>query len=158
MKVTLQRLGRNLRLVLMLEWLTLWPTWGPLAVSSQRRDIFQNPLPSPRSKQRDSRRAGVQIRVHFQEPRTYRGRRVERQGLRRSEPPSRGSDPLFLTRFLRANRCQPRIKSEGMLRSKTPWKEPGMTRFISPFQPLRGPYRDHIKGVFPADIRVPEPD
>src|ERR1700704_3118166 len=39
MKVTLHRLGRNLRLVLMLEWLTLWPTWGPLAVSSQRRDI-----------------------------------------------------------------------------------------------------------------------
>src|SRR3954454_2450757 len=41
MKVTLQRLGRNLRLVLMLEWLTLWPTWGPLAVSSQRRDILE---------------------------------------------------------------------------------------------------------------------
>jgi hypothetical protein len=28
-------------LVLMLEWLTLWPVWGPLAVSSQRRDIVQ---------------------------------------------------------------------------------------------------------------------
>src|SRR3954463_563979 len=39
MKVTLHKLGKNLRLVLMLEWLTLWPTWGPLAVSSQRRDI-----------------------------------------------------------------------------------------------------------------------
>src|SRR5258707_11954500 len=41
MKVTLQRFGRNRRLVLMLEWLTLWPVWGPLAVSSQRRDICQ---------------------------------------------------------------------------------------------------------------------
>src|SRR5258706_11954053 len=47
MKVTLHRFGRNRRLVLMLEWLTLWPTCGPLAVSSQRRDIFKNPLPSP---------------------------------------------------------------------------------------------------------------
>src|SRR4051794_40813534 len=47
MKVTLHRFGRNRRLVLILEWLTLWPTWGPLAVSSQRRDIFKNPLPSP---------------------------------------------------------------------------------------------------------------
>src|SRR3954471_7688530 len=41
MKVTLQRLGRNLRLVLMLEWLTVWPVWGPLAVSSQRRDMVE---------------------------------------------------------------------------------------------------------------------
>src|SRR6188768_3550174 len=39
MNVTLHRFGRKRRLVLMLEWLTLWPTWGPLAVSSQRRDI-----------------------------------------------------------------------------------------------------------------------
>ena len=37
--VTLRRLGRNRRLVLMLEWLTLWPTWGPLPVNSQRRDM-----------------------------------------------------------------------------------------------------------------------
>src|ERR1700753_1558773 len=41
MKVTLHRFGRNRRLVLMLEWLTLWPTSGPLAVSSQRRDMSQ---------------------------------------------------------------------------------------------------------------------
>src|SRR3981081_4718926 len=47
MKVTLHRFGRNRRLVLILEWLTLWPTCGPLAVSSQRRDISGNPLPSP---------------------------------------------------------------------------------------------------------------
>src|SRR6201996_1374034 len=47
MKVTLHRFGRKRRLVLILEWLTLWPTWGPLAVSSQRRDIVQNPLSSP---------------------------------------------------------------------------------------------------------------
>src|SRR5689334_15628886 len=48
MKVTLHRFGRKRRLVLMLEWLTLWPTSGPLAVSSQRRDMSKNPLiPSP---------------------------------------------------------------------------------------------------------------
>src|SRR3954467_7892033 len=41
MKVTLTRFGRNRRLVLMFEWLTLWPVSGPLAVSSQRRDILQ---------------------------------------------------------------------------------------------------------------------
>src|ERR1700675_1477998 len=41
MKVTLHRFGRNRRLVLMLEWLTLLPTSGPLAVNSQRRDIFR---------------------------------------------------------------------------------------------------------------------
>src|SRR4051812_40126395 len=46
MKVTLHRFGRKRRLVLILEWLTLWPTCGPLAVSSQRRDICLNPLPS----------------------------------------------------------------------------------------------------------------
>src|SRR5262245_4268544 len=37
--VTLHRFGRKRRLVLMLEWLTLWPTCTPLAVSSQRRDM-----------------------------------------------------------------------------------------------------------------------
>src|SRR6202023_1807131 len=42
MKVTLHRFGRNRRLVLILEWLTLWPTIGPLAVSSQRRDIAKS--------------------------------------------------------------------------------------------------------------------
>src|ERR1700758_4287439 len=49
MNVTLTRFGRKRRLVLMLEWLTLWPTWGPLAVSSQRRDIVEilfHPAPS----------------------------------------------------------------------------------------------------------------
>src|SRR4051794_11760387 len=66
MKVTLHRFGRNRRLVLMLEWLTLWPTWGPLAVSSQRRDILQNPLPSPTlPRQFRGRGAGVQNHVHF---------------------------------------------------------------------------------------------
>jgi hypothetical protein len=33
----------NRRLVLMFEWLTLWPTKGPLPVSSQRRDMILNP-------------------------------------------------------------------------------------------------------------------
>jgi hypothetical protein len=26
-------------LVLMFEWLTLWPVWGPLPVNSHRRDM-----------------------------------------------------------------------------------------------------------------------
>src|SRR4051794_24188966 len=39
--VTLSRFGRKRRLVLMFEWLTLWPTWGPLPVKSQRRDMVE---------------------------------------------------------------------------------------------------------------------
>src|ERR1700731_806040 len=61
--VTLHRFGRNRRLVLMLEWLTLWPTSGPLAVSSQRRDMAKNPLSSPDKAQ--AARQGVQNHVHF---------------------------------------------------------------------------------------------
>src|SRR6187402_1217450 len=80
MKVTLHRFGRNRRLVLMLEWLTLWPTMGPLAVSSQRRDIFANPLPSPTLPRSGARRGGSNSRP-FQEPRTYRGRAAGRQGF-----------------------------------------------------------------------------
>jgi len=37
--VTLCRFGRNLRLVLRFEWLTLWPDRTPLSVNAQRRDI-----------------------------------------------------------------------------------------------------------------------
>src|SRR4051794_14170784 len=37
--VTLSRFGRNRRLVLILEWLTLCPTRTALPVRSQRRDI-----------------------------------------------------------------------------------------------------------------------
>src|SRR6185437_7908576 len=48
MNVTLHRFGRKRRLVLMLEWLTLWPTWGPLAVSSQRRDMIEKSSVLPR--------------------------------------------------------------------------------------------------------------
>src|SRR6476661_3336842 len=55
MKVTLTRFGRKRRLVLMFEWLTLWPTWGPLAVSSQRRDISKI-LFHPRHSRAASRR------------------------------------------------------------------------------------------------------
>src|SRR6185436_12962062 len=39
--VTLIRLGRKRRFVLMFEWLTLWPTRGPLLVRSQRRDMVE---------------------------------------------------------------------------------------------------------------------
>src|SRR6266849_3973183 len=76
MKVTLHRFGRNRRLVLILEWLTLWPTSGPLAVSSQRRDIAKSSfVPGLES-------LGGSNSRPFQEPRTYRGRAASRQGRR----------------------------------------------------------------------------
>src|SRR5581483_10286759 len=37
--VTLHRFGRNRRLVLRFEWLTLWPTRAVLPVNSHRRDM-----------------------------------------------------------------------------------------------------------------------
>src|SRR5690606_28477550 len=37
--VTLTRLGRKRRRVLLLAWLTLLPDWTPLPVSSQARDM-----------------------------------------------------------------------------------------------------------------------
>src|SRR3546814_13891619 len=37
--VTFCKLGRKVRLVLLFAWLTLWPTWRPLPVSSQMRDM-----------------------------------------------------------------------------------------------------------------------
>src|SRR5580704_9186231 len=39
MSVTFNRFGRNRRLVLIFEWLTLCPTCAPLPVSSHRRDM-----------------------------------------------------------------------------------------------------------------------
>ena len=39
---TFSRLGRNRRLVLRFEWLTLCPTCGPLPVSSHRRDMAKS--------------------------------------------------------------------------------------------------------------------
>ena len=39
--VTFRRFGKKRRLVLMLEWLTLWPTSGFLPVRSQRHDMAQ---------------------------------------------------------------------------------------------------------------------
>src|SRR3954466_15325378 len=70
MKVTLTRFGRKRRLVLMLEWLTVWPTWGPLAVNSQPRDmvkssIFPNdvrpPFGAPRANSLSLQGAGGRI-------------------------------------------------------------------------------------------------
>src|SRR5882757_3767415 len=77
--VTLNRFGRNRRLVLILEWLTLWPTWGPFAVSSQRRDmakILCHPRTGPQAGH-----GGSKSRP-FQEPRTYRAAARRRQDIR----------------------------------------------------------------------------
>src|SRR5262245_4873589 len=52
--VTLRRFGRNLRFVLMLEWLTLWPTSGLLPVRSQRQDMAH-------SSKNNARRRAVQV-------------------------------------------------------------------------------------------------
>src|ERR1700722_9927474 len=49
--VTLTRLAKKRRLVLMFEWLTRWPTCSPLPVNSQRRDMAEN-LPSFASRAR----------------------------------------------------------------------------------------------------------
>src|SRR4051794_15183648 len=43
MSVTFCRLGRNVRLVLLLAWETLLPTCRPLPVSSHTRDMVYNP-------------------------------------------------------------------------------------------------------------------
>src|SRR4051794_37519376 len=80
MKVTLQRLGKNLRLVLMLEWLTLWPVWGALAVSSQRRDMVLKS--SKRALARQRRRRRGSISGPFRNGRTYRQSARKRQGWR----------------------------------------------------------------------------
>src|SRR6202035_2844600 len=91
MKVTLHRFGRNRRLVLIFEWLTLWPTSGPLAVSSQRRDIALNPLPSRPSVLFKVRR-GVQNHVHP----GNRGRiGAERQGVKVCSPARAPERPLL---------------------------------------------------------------
>src|SRR6185295_5199992 len=80
MKVTLQRLGKNLRLVLMLEWLTLWPVWGALAVSSQRRDMVLKSSKLALARQRRRRRGSIS--GPFRNGRTYRQRGPPRQGWR----------------------------------------------------------------------------
>src|ERR1700677_5006085 len=89
MKVTLHRFGRNRRLVLIFEWLTLWPTSGPLAVSSQRRDIALNPHPSRPPSLFEGAVQGSKSRPS-REPRTYRGRTARRQGLRRPQDRRKG--------------------------------------------------------------------
>jgi hypothetical protein len=56
-----------------LEWLTLLPTRGPLAVSSQRRDIAQILFHPRKWRSALWGRAGVKIHVLTWERRTYRG-------------------------------------------------------------------------------------
>src|SRR5450631_1385585 len=92
MKVTLHRFGRNRRLVLIFEWLTLWPTSEPLAVSSQRRDIALNPLPSRPSSLSEGAVRGSKSRPS-REPRTYRGR------ASRFAPPAPPPERPFLRAF-----------------------------------------------------------
>src|SRR4051812_31567150 len=89
MKVTLQRLGRNLRLVLMLEWLTLWPVWGALAVSSQRRDMVSKSLKLAARGLARARRGSIS--GPFRNGRTYRQSGGMRQGwwARREAPENR---------------------------------------------------------------------
>src|ERR1700761_6051263 len=80
MNVTLHRFGRKRRLVLMLEWLTLWPTRGPLAVSSQRRDIVIILAKAPAARWR---LGGSKIRVLMTgSGRTYRADCPMRQGFK----------------------------------------------------------------------------
>src|SRR5690348_9166587 len=98
MKVTLHRFGRKRRLVLMLEWLTLWPTRGPFAVSSQRRDITKILAHPRRIKPVVGRRRGQNSHQPTGIARTYRGERRKGQGLAHPAPASfanRRSRKLF---------------------------------------------------------------
>src|SRR5450830_1132418 len=70
--VTLRRFGRNRRLVLWLEWLTLWPTRGFLPVRSQRHDMAHP------SKSADAKAAPVRS-IILEDGRTYRERGAGRQ-------------------------------------------------------------------------------
>ena len=83
--VTLSRFGRKRRLVLMFEWLTLWPTRGPLPVRSQRRDmveILEDSAEMPATPETASIRGRGPIKV------APRGRQVERVPKRRPGPDS----------------------------------------------------------------------
>src|SRR5712691_7001275 len=76
--VTLSRLGRKRRLVLMLEWLTLCPTCAVLPVSSHRRDI-EKPYPSTRLPDRASAHCQRFDHLRFRKPATYKERMKRRQ-------------------------------------------------------------------------------
>ena len=69
--VTFCKFGRNRRLVLMLEWLTLWPTRAFLPVRSQRQDMAHPSKITGAS-------APVTVIV-MEDGRTYRERGKERQ-------------------------------------------------------------------------------
>jgi hypothetical protein len=72
-------------LVLMFEWLTLWPTCAPLPVKSHRRDIGK-PLnfPEQACRTKDPRNVGRVARppTAYLGPRTYSQRRKCRQAAR----------------------------------------------------------------------------
>jgi hypothetical protein len=55
----------------------LWPTWTPLAVSSQRRDMAKSSIARPAGWPLGARR--VEIQVHLKERRTYKGTPADRQ-------------------------------------------------------------------------------
>ena len=96
--VTFSRFGRNRRLVLMFEWLTLWPTWGPLPVNSQRRDITKplNPVFFA-----SGRPAGAVWRAKgaLEEPRKYRNGAVRSSDPRHCGPPCAPAAARPVTRF-----------------------------------------------------------
>jgi hypothetical protein len=65
---------------LILEWLTLWPTWGALAVSSQRRDIVEI-LSRPAHLAAAFGANGINVHFPGLERRRYRCDDLARQGL-----------------------------------------------------------------------------
>jgi hypothetical protein len=85
----------------MFEWLTLWPTCGPLAVSSQRRDMAKSSMLIRR--QPVSALAGIKFGP-FQERRTYKGRGLVRQD-------AAGRSRSYKRRNLLAKIAQTRIAS-----------------------------------------------
>src|ERR1044072_5678509 len=95
--VTLIRFGRKRRLVLMLEWLTVWPDRGPFPVRSQRRDMSKS-----------LRHAGPEAgdkNGPFRGTRTYKVREQGRQ-VRRLGSGSGSNRPGWADR---ARRCEHRF-------------------------------------------------
>jgi hypothetical protein len=94
---------------------------------------------------------GVQNQVHFQEPRTYRGRRAGRQGFAAEDISRKAGNALnfsFCAYSDRKTGATP-DQVEGMLLRNT------RVRGKAGFRGRSGAQNHHIIGAFPADIMVP---
>ena len=87
--VTLHRFGRNRRLVLMFEWLTLWPTCGPFGGQFTAPSHDEKSFVILGRSRCGIAAGGSNLKRPFQERRTYKGACPKRQGRKRPvKPPS----------------------------------------------------------------------